>query len=544
MAGLQLGYLLGGIGLFLLGMTLMTDGLKLAVGPALGKWLKRWTATRVRGLFFGIGATALVQSSTAITVAAIGFVNAGLLPLSQSLWVFFGSNVGTTFTGWLVAILGFKVKLDAAALPLIGLGMLCKLTGPETRRGALGGAVAGFGILFLGIGFLQQAFVADSRSLDLSQLSGYGFWSVLAFTLAGIVLTVVMQASAAVLAVVLTLAEAGVLPLNEAAAAVIGANIGTTATAVLAAISATPNAQRAALAHVMFNLLTGIIALVLLPALLQLIANIQQILDLAPSSAMSLALFHTLFNLLGVILMWPLTERLGKFLAQRFTTQEEEQGRPRYIDRNVAAVPSLAVDALYREVIRLGGMCLQQTQAIYHPTHVANPPLKLDAVPMLSQSIVDFVNTVNQHVMPQDTSRHLAALLRIHRYYEVCYELVREATPLRPHVAKLAATPNPLYHDHLLPWLEQVGCVLQQLDPTQADFLERPIAGIEAIEEGYQTLKAYLLEQGASGGLSVEKMDELIRYCSDLRRLLKQAHKAAHTLNSVHPHQENALQFA
>lgn len=121
---------------------------------------------------------------------------------------------------------------------------------------------------------------------------------------------------------------------------------------------------------------------------------------------------------------------------------------------------------------------------------------------------------------------------------------MREATPLRPHVAKLAATPNPLYHDHLLPWLEQVGCVLQQLDPTQADFLERPIAGIEAIEEGYQTLKAYLLEQGASGGLSVEKMDELIRYCSDLRRLLKQAHKAAHTLNSVHPHQENAPQFA
>lgn len=123
----------------------------------------------------------------------------------------------------------------------------------------------------------------------------------------------------------LTLAEAGVLPLNEAAAAVTGANIGTTATAVLAAISATPNAQRAALAHVMFNLLTGIIALLLLPALLELIANIQQAINLDHSPAVSLALFHTIFNLLGVILMWPLTDRLGKFLAQRFTTQEENK---------------------------------------------------------------------------------------------------------------------------------------------------------------------------------------------------------------------------
>ena len=158
MSGIAFNLLVGGVGLFLLGMFLMTDGLKMAAGPALGRVLTSSTQTRMRGLFSGLLVTALVQSSGAVTVAAIGFVNAGLLTFGQSLWVLFGANVGTTMTGWLVALLGFSFKIEAAALPMIGIGMALRLSGPELRRGAAGNALAGFGVLFLGIGFLQQAF--------------------------------------------------------------------------------------------------------------------------------------------------------------------------------------------------------------------------------------------------------------------------------------------------------------------------------------------------------------------------------------------------
>ena len=146
--------LLGGIGLFLLGMTMLTDGLKLAAGRALERILAAWTRTRLHGLATGVLLTALVQSSTAMTVAAIGFVNAGLLSFTSALWVVFGSNLGSSVTGWLVAWIGFKMKVDAFALPFIGLGMALKLTGEGTRRGGLGMALAGFGVLFLGIDLL------------------------------------------------------------------------------------------------------------------------------------------------------------------------------------------------------------------------------------------------------------------------------------------------------------------------------------------------------------------------------------------------------
>ena len=154
MAEINLAALLGGVGLFLLGMTMMSGGLKLSLGPALTRRLRDWTNGRLRGLLFGSVATALMQSSTATTVATIGFVNAGLLPLGQSLWVIFGANLGSTVTSWLIALIGFKFKLEAAALPVIGLGVLLHLSGAESRRGAAGSALAGLGLLFLGIGFL------------------------------------------------------------------------------------------------------------------------------------------------------------------------------------------------------------------------------------------------------------------------------------------------------------------------------------------------------------------------------------------------------
>lgn len=533
MDGINLAAMLGGVGLFLLGMTMMTDGLKLALGPSLAHLLHAWTSTRLRGLLFGIFSTALVQSSTAITVATIGFVNAGLLPLGQSLWVFFGSNVGTTFTGWLVAVIGFKLKIEAAALPLIGIGIMLRISGAETRRGAVGNAIGGFGVLFLGISFLQQAFAGGGSALDLSILSGHGIWSILAFVLAGILLTVVMQASAAVLAIVLTLAEAGVLPMNEAAAAVIGANIGTTATALLAAIGATPNARRAATAHVMFNFLTGIVALLLLPALLALIGMLRDWLELGSQPAISLALFHTVFNLLGVILMWPLTGRLARFLEGRFRTQEEEIGRPHYIDRNVGSVPSLAVDALHREISRLGNIVLDMARRRSTPDG-AGPSSwpKVNPFPPLSRAIVDFVTEVNRHPMPQDTSRNLASLLRVHRYYDTCHELSAELGRIHSTLPLLTV---PELAEQGRDLARQAVGLLEQLDPLLPELRLPDAENMGSFELAYYAMKARLLEAGAAGSIPIDQMDEMMSGFSALRRLVEQAHKAATTLETLGP---------
>lgn len=300
MEGILIGTLLGGLGLFLLGMLLMTDGLKQAAGPLLGRVLGSSTQTRWRGLLSGMLITTVVQSSSAVTVAAIGFVNAGLLNLQQSLWVLFGANVGTTMTGWLVALVGFRIQIEAAALPVIGLGMLLRLSGQRTRRAALGTALTGFGVLFLGIGFLQQGVAIDGQHL-LGGLSGNGPLAVFVMLLAGVVMTVLMQSSSAALAVTLTLAQGGALSLTLAAAMVIGCNIGTTVTALLAAIGATPNARRAASAHVAFNVLAASAALLLLPFLIHAVDALRSLLGLDASPAISLAMFHTVFNLLGVI---------------------------------------------------------------------------------------------------------------------------------------------------------------------------------------------------------------------------------------------------
>ncbi|MBP6614013.1 MAG: Na/Pi symporter, partial [Aquabacterium sp.] len=232
--------LLGGIGLFLLGMTMLTDGLKLAAGGALERILAAWTRTRLYGLLTGILVTALVQSSTAMTVAAIGFVNAGLLSFTSALWVVFGSNLGSSVTGWLVALIGFKFKIDAFALPFIGVGMALKLSGEGTRRGGLGGTLAGFGLLFLGIDLLKEGF--GGLGPDALPEMGRDLGGMLLAVLVGLLLTVVLQASAATLTVVLTAVAGGMIPLEIGAAIVIGANVGTTLTGIVAAINATPNA--------------------------------------------------------------------------------------------------------------------------------------------------------------------------------------------------------------------------------------------------------------------------------------------------------------
>jgi len=523
-----LGGLLGGIGLFLLGMGLMTDGLKLAAGPALERILAHSTKTRLRGLASGVLVTALVQSSSAVTVAAIGFVNAGLLTLGQSMWVLFGANVGTTMTGWLVALVGLKFKIEVLALPLIGIGMALRLSGEGKRRGALGTALAGFGVLFLGIDMLKESF--SGLSADFKLPEGEGVKDTLVQVLIGIALTVLMQSSSAALTIALTAAQGGLLTAQGAAAVVIGANVGTTVTALIASIGATPNAKRAAAAHILFNILTGVVALALLPWLVTAIGAAGKALELASAPAAKLALFHTAFNLLGVVLIWPVASRMTEFLEKHFRAAEEDEAQPRYLDNNIATVPALALDALEREVRRMGGIALRMMRGAMDGTAADRLAADQRIVARLNQALADFISRINRTGMSQDSAQRLPQILRVARYYEAVAELAMEAAA--------AARESPL------PALLATGDSFSGW-ATSLISLADPEGNLEQIadippclqrtEDDYQKLKAELLEAGAQNRLPVADMDARLRAASAIRRAVQQAVKAAQIL-SAGPH--------
>jgi len=520
------GGLAGGIGLFLLGMWLMTDGLKLAAGPALERILARSTGTRLRGLASGTLITALVQSSSAVTVTTIGFVNAGLLTLGQALWVLFGSNVGTTMTGWLVSLVGLNFKIEALALPMIGLGMVLHFTGAGRRRGALGMALAGFGVLFLGIDVLKDTFMDLGSQMALPE--GSGVLGVLAHVGAGALLTVLMQSSSAALAIALTAAQGGLLEIDDAAAVVIGANVGTTVTALLASLGATPNARRAAAAHVLFNLLTGAVALVLLPWLIDGVALFQDLLELDAAPAVTLALFHTAFNVLGVVLMWPLAGRLAEFLARRFRTVEEDEARPQHLDSNVLSVPALALDALIQEVRRMGAIALRGARRVWAIQQAAAPASlpEQTVVAQLNKAIARFIAQLHQVSMAAESAQRLPDVLRAARYYDTVVELSADLMAM-PYPGTLG---SPQLRDRIMAFMEQAEALLN-MDVVEGAV--EPDSRLADLQRDYRTLKAALLAEGARGDFDIHDMELCLSRLSRMRRLAEQALKAAVTLRSL-----------
>lgn len=338
--------LLGGIGLFLMGMVLLTDGLKSFAGESLKRALVKFTGTPVKAFFSGALVTVLVQSSSATTITVIGFVSAGLITFAQSVGIVLGASLGTTGTGWIIATLGLKISIGFYSLPLVGIGALLRLLA-KGRPQALGLALAGFGLIFIGIDTLQEGMSGLSGYFNLAALPGGNFFAYLVATLLGIVMTVVMQSSSAAVATTLTALHAGAISFEHAAALVIGAAIGTTVTGALAAIGGSTAAKRTALTHVGFNLFTGLIALILLPFFLALIRYAQDQFGLDPG-AISLAAFHTLFISFGVLLVLPFVGPLSRKIEALLP--EKESLYVRRIDESLLSAPEVALEASLRSL--------------------------------------------------------------------------------------------------------------------------------------------------------------------------------------------------
>lgn len=332
---------LGGLGLFLVGMSMLTEGLRALAGERLRRLLRRSTSSPARGAAAGAVATAMVQSSSATTVAAVGFVAAGLMSFQQSLGIIFGANIGTTLTGWMVALVGFKLDLGTALLPFIPAGALLRLFG-RGRWKALGWALAGFGVLFLGIGQLKEGMEAYRGLVSPETFPADTFGGRLKLVGLGIAITIVTQSSSAGVASALAALAAGAVTFPQAAALVIGMDVGTTFTAAIAALGGTTAARRTGFAHVIYNLLTGIMAFLLLYPLGWAIAALAET-GTSFDPQVALVGFHSAFNALGVLLILGVTPAFAR-LVQRLVPGEPGFAAGR-LDRQLLSDPEAAAGA-------------------------------------------------------------------------------------------------------------------------------------------------------------------------------------------------------
>ncbi|MBO5137450.1 MAG: Na/Pi cotransporter family protein [Spirochaetaceae bacterium] len=316
--------LLGSLGFLLYGMKMMSDGIQKSAGENLHKVLGFMTGNRVLSVLTGLFITMIIQSSSATTVMVVSFVNAGLLTLKQSIGVIFGANIGTTITAWIVSIFGFKFSISAFAIPMFGVGFI--LTVLKKLKGkSLGEAFMGFGLLFLGLDNLSSIMpTLDAQNMGfLSSMTGNGWLSILIGLFAGIAITIIIHSSSAATAIILTLSYNGLIPWEFAAAMVLGSNIGTTVDAVLASIGTKVNARRAALVHVMFNVIGSMLALIFLKPLLSLV----DILVPGPveqSITTHIAMLHTVFNVINTLLFLPFVNQLANLTEKLVRPKKDE----------------------------------------------------------------------------------------------------------------------------------------------------------------------------------------------------------------------------
>lgn len=338
--------------MFLLGIHHLTEGLKGFAGDSLRRGLQKLVSGKWSGLVSGAIFTALVQSSSAAILTVIGFVSAGLVTHAQAVAVVLGANLGTTATTWLVAVLGFKVKITAAALPMIGLGGFLWLLGKGRVR-AVGAVLAGFGLLFTGIEYLQGGMAGVEWNLEGLGGGPGGVWLLAGI---GVVMTIVMQSSSAAGATTLVALAAGTLTLEQAFAMVVGQNIGTTATAALAAVGGGLAVRRTALAHILFNGITGVVALFFLTPLGEAARWLGD--RMGDEGVLSLAAFHTLFNLAGVILFFPWLNRFAR-MVEWMTGRGKVSAVARLDDTLAKAGGPVAMEAAWRALVDLSVTALR-----------------------------------------------------------------------------------------------------------------------------------------------------------------------------------------
>lgn len=443
---LQICTLLGALGMFLYGMTMMSNGLQKAAGNRLRNFLAAMTSNSFKRVTTGLGITAVIQSSSATTVMVVGFVNAGLLTLTQAVGVIMGANIGTTVTAWMVSLLGFKADISVLAVPLMAVGFVLSLAKKEQYK-HMSELVIGFALLFLGLSLMKASVPdLDENSVAfIQQWTGYKFWSVLIFMVFGTVLTLVLQSSSATMALTLIMLSVGWIPFPMAAAMVLGENIGTTITANIAASIGNPNARRAALAHTLFNVFGVIWALILFTPFLNLVGLLIEWLGYpnpmeinyaggivegsneSTAALYGVSMLHTLFNVINTCLLVGFTPLIVKAVTAAIKSkpkdQEEEKVKLKFISAGPLGTPELAMTQAKNEIVHFAQISRNGLGYIKQAVHATNEEefelyrkklVKYEEISdRIEYEIATFLNALPQEDISEHTQKQVKAMYKI-----------------------------------------------------------------------------------------------------------------------------------
>ena len=462
--------LLGSLALFLYGMKIMSEGLQKFAGDRLRKILTAMTTNRVTGVLTGVLITALIQSSSATTVMVVSFVNAGLLTLSQSIGVIMGANIGTTVTAWIISALGFKVDIAAFALPLLAFGIPLMFSQKSARK-SIGEFIFGFSFLFMGLSLLQSNAPDLSHNPDMlafvQDYTDMGYLSILLFVLIGTVLTMIVQASAATMAITLIMCANGWISFELGAALVLGENIGTTITANLAALTANTQARRAALAHLAFNVFGVIWVLCLFVPFTQgvswFVENVMGTNDPAVAVSFKLSAFHTCFNICNVlILIW-----FVKFIERTVCAiipqkEQDEEYRLRFITGGMLSTAELSILQASKEIHLFAERTHRMFGMVRDLLHTDKDDdfnklfSRIEKYENISDSmeleIANYLNQVSEGRLSSESKLQIRAMLRevteIESIGDSCYNLAR--TINRKRQANLEFTEKQYEHIHFM----------------------------------------------------------------------------------------------
>ncbi|MBO5380539.1 MAG: Na/Pi cotransporter family protein [Bacteroides sp.] len=439
--------LLGSLALFLYGMKIMSEGLQKFAGDRLRRILTAMTTNRVMGVITGMLITALIQSSSATTVMVVSFVNAGLLELAQSIGVIMGANIGTTVTAWIISTLGFKVDIAAFAIPLLFFG-LPLLFSSKSNRKSLGEFIFGFSFLFMGLQNLKANAPDLQQNPDMLQFvqnwADMGFISILIFVLIGTVLTMIVQASAATMAITLIMCANGWISFELGAALVLGENIGTTITANLAALTANTQAKRAALAHLVFNVFGVIWVLCLFPfftgGISWFVENVMGVTETSVAVPFKLSAFHTAFNICNVLIMIWFVKLIERTVCTIYPSKEQdEEYRLRFISGGMLSTAELSILQAKKEIhlyaertYRMYGMVkdLLHTEKEEDFNKLFSRIEKYESISdNMELEIANYLNQVSEGRLSSESKLEIRAMLRevteIESIGDSCYNLAR-----------------------------------------------------------------------------------------------------------------------
>lgn len=419
---------LGGVGLFLVGMAILTGGLRALAGDRMRHALANYTSTPLSGVATGAVTTAVIQSSSATTVAAVGFVGAGLLTFTQAVGIIFGANIGTTITGWLVALVGFKLDLGFFAMPLVFLGILMHMFGRGTLKQA-GWALCGFSLLFVGIGIMQLAMAGYQGVLTPDQFPPDTLWGRLQLVAIGMLITIVTQSSSAGVATAMVALSSGVISFPQAAAMVIGMDVGTTFTAVLATVGGSGAMRQTGLAHVIYNFFTGTMAF-LLVGLYTALLDSWVAGGAAGNAQIAVVGFHTFFNALGVLFVVPFAHQFAAFIQR--VVPEHGTELERSLDDALLDDPAAASTAALALLRRLYGevcsLLLRQLSPDPRERRRGQQHDRMEKISRALKAVQDYVDRIPGSGDRTSTSRQTAAyhlIDHLGRLVERCRQDVR-----------------------------------------------------------------------------------------------------------------------